>query len=131
MEFPSSGKVMVRIPKRSEEEIAIKRWENEGGEIPELAAISSRSQLASEISDDETYINPDPNAKHGANRRITGFHQDDERHWVAELECGHKQHVRHDPPLTARAWVTTAEGRRDRIGRKLHCKQCDVSGLQE
>jgi uncharacterized protein DUF3565 len=31
-------------------------------------------------------------------RRIVGYHQDDERHWVAELECGHAQHVRHDPP---------------------------------
>jgi hypothetical protein len=30
-------------------------------------------------------------------RRIVGFHRDDERHWVAELECGHGQHVRHDP----------------------------------
>ena len=25
-------------------------------------------------------------------RRIVGFHQDDEQHWVAELECGHTQH---------------------------------------
>ncbi len=122
---------MRRIAKRSEEEIAIKRWENEGGEIPELAAISSRSQLASELRENETHNNPDPNAEYAANRRITGFHQDDERHWVAELECGHKQHLRHDPPLTVREWVTTAEGRRDRIGCKLHCKQCDMSGLQE
>ena len=121
---------MSRIAGRSEEEIAIRRWENEGGEIPVLAAISS-SQLASAIREDETKNNPDPNDKYRANRRITGFHQDDERHWVAELECGHKQHVRHDPPLTVRDWVTTAEGRRKRIGRKLHCKQCDVSGLQE
>ena len=31
-------------------------------------------------------------------RQVTGFHQDEEGHWVAELECGHNQHVRHDPP---------------------------------
>ena len=31
-------------------------------------------------------------------RRIVGFHQDEEQHWVAELECRHNQHVRHDPP---------------------------------
>ena len=30
--------------------------------------------------------------------QVTGFHQDEEVHWVAELECGHNQHVRHDPP---------------------------------
>jgi len=30
------------------------------------------------------------------NRRITGFHQDDVGDWVAELDCGHTQLVRHD-----------------------------------
>jgi len=24
-------------------------------------------------------------------RRIVGFNQDEEAHWVAELECGHQQ----------------------------------------
>ena len=28
-------------------------------------------------------------------RKITGFHLDEEGYWVAELECGHNQHVRH------------------------------------
>jgi hypothetical protein len=31
-------------------------------------------------------------------RRIVGFHTDVEGDWVADLECGHTQHVRHDPP---------------------------------
>ena len=57
-------------------------------------------------------------------RKIIGFHQDEEFHWVADLECGHKQHVRHDPPLTSRPWVTTPEGRRDRIGTELECRKC-------
>ena len=57
-------------------------------------------------------------------RRITGFHQDDEGHWVAELECGHTQHVRHDPPWQVREWVTTAEGRAGRIGTELGCREC-------
>src|SRR6185437_14253136 len=42
---------------------------------------------------------------------ISGFHRDDEGHWVAELACGHFQHVRHDPPWIERRWVTTPEGR--------------------
>ncbi len=46
-----------------------------------------------------------------------------ERH--AEVECGHYQHVRHDPPLTTRAWVLTEEGRAERIGLELDCKRCD------
>ena len=56
---------------------------------------------------------------------ITGFHQDDHGHWVAELACGHNQHVRHDPPWQLRAWVLTDEGRRTRLGEMLNCVRCD------
>jgi len=57
-------------------------------------------------------------------RKIVGFHQDDERHWVAELECGHTQHVRHDPPWQTRPWVTTEAGRASFIGQDLACVEC-------
>lgn len=57
-------------------------------------------------------------------RRIVGFHQDDEGHWVADLECGHSQHVRHDPPWQRRPWVLTAEGRERYIGVVLGCVHC-------
>lgn len=57
-------------------------------------------------------------------RRITGFHQDGEGHWVAELECGHNQHVRHDPPWISRPWVVTPEGRAAALKRTLLCKKC-------
>lgn len=56
---------------------------------------------------------------------IVGFHQDEERHWVAELECGHNQHLRHAPPWTTREWVTTPQGRARRIGTLLGCKKCE------
>lgn len=58
-------------------------------------------------------------------RKVTGFHQDEEGHWVAELDCGHNQHVRHNPPWESRPWVTTREGRASRLGMRLHCVQCD------
>lgn len=58
-------------------------------------------------------------------RAITGFHQDDQGHWVAELVCGHNQHVRHDPPWQVRPWVLTEEGRRTRLGVILNCVLCD------
>ncbi|HYG32773.1 MAG TPA: DUF3565 domain-containing protein [Methylophilaceae bacterium] len=57
---------------------------------------------------------------------ITGFHQDEEQHWVAELACGHNQHVRHNPPWTSRPWVITEEGRAGFIGRPLNCRKCDA-----
>ena len=57
-------------------------------------------------------------------RRIIGFHQDEENHWVADLECGHTRHVRHDPPWEERQWVTTEEGRARFLGHKLNCVKC-------
>jgi hypothetical protein len=57
-------------------------------------------------------------------RHIVGFHQDVESHWVAELECGHTQHVRHDPALQQRPWVLTPEGRARFVGSTLRCVRC-------
>lgn len=58
-------------------------------------------------------------------RKIVGFHQDEAMHWVADLECGHTQHVRHDPPFQLRPWVMTLEGRSGFIGHELRCKVCE------
>jgi hypothetical protein len=52
---------------------------------------------------------------------IIGFHQDAEQQWVAELECGHTQHVRHTPPWQVRPWVLTAAGRASHVGTDLRC----------
>ena len=58
-------------------------------------------------------------------RIITGYEKDDEQHWRAILDCGHRQHVRHDPPLASREWVLTKAGRDSRLGFALNCKRCD------
>lgn len=58
-------------------------------------------------------------------KKIIGFHQDDEQHWVADLECGHTQHTRHHPPMFNRDWVLTSEGRSSRIGIELNCLKCN------
>ncbi len=60
-------------------------------------------------------------------RRIAGFHQDQEQHWVADLECGHTQHVRHEPPLTTRPWVLEERSRQAHLGTPLNCLLCDVA----
>jgi hypothetical protein len=57
-------------------------------------------------------------------RAIIGFHLDEQGDWVADLECGHKQHVRHHPPFMNRPWVVTADGRRSKLGVKLECILC-------
>ncbi|HVT93739.1 MAG TPA: DUF3565 domain-containing protein [Bryobacteraceae bacterium] len=57
-------------------------------------------------------------------QRIIGFHQDDKDHWIADLECGHTLHVRHDPPWMNRPWVVTEEGRASFIGHELVCQKC-------
>jgi tellurite methyltransferase len=58
-------------------------------------------------------------------RSIVGFHQDFEQHWVAELDCGHCQHTRHEPPFFPRPWVITASGRSEHLGQLLNCVLCD------
>lgn len=55
---------------------------------------------------------------------MEGFHCDDEGDWVAHLECGHTQHVRHRPPFQVREWVQSEAGRRGRIGALLECPLC-------
>jgi Protein of unknown function (DUF3565) len=58
-------------------------------------------------------------------QRVTGFHRDEDGDWVAELECGHGQHVRHDPPWQERPWVTTEAGRGSQLGVLLECRRCE------
>jgi len=55
---------------------------------------------------------------------IIGYHFDDEGHWVAQLACGHNQHVRHDPPMVHREWVLSSAGRDSMLGFQLQCKKC-------
>lgn len=56
---------------------------------------------------------------------ITGYHLDEEGHWVAQLACGHNQHVRHQPPWVNRPWVISEHGRSEMLGFRLNCVKCD------
>ena len=60
----------------------------------------------------------------GAPRRIVGFHLNETCEWIAELECGHRRHVRQNPPWKSPHWVTTATGRALHIGKQLDCIPC-------
>jgi tellurite methyltransferase len=50
---------------------------------------------------------------------------------VAELSCGHCQHVRHRLPFQLRAWVLDADGRSSRVGTPLGCPSCDRAELPD
>lgn len=64
-------------------------------------------------------------------RNIVGYHQDSEGDWVADLECGHAQHVRHAPPWQQRPWVVTQEGRDARLGQPLDCHFCEMGSVPQ
>lgn len=64
-------------------------------------------------------------------RAITAYHQDEVPEWIAELVCGHDQHVRHRPPFQLRAWVTEETGRTARLGMPLDCPLCDRGEMPE
>ncbi len=57
---------------------------------------------------------------------IVGYHKDEVDHWVAQLACGHNQHVRNNPPLVSRPWVESEQGRNSMLGYELDCKKCDL-----
>jgi hypothetical protein len=58
-------------------------------------------------------------------RPIVEFRQDEVGDWIADLACGHHQHVRHRPPFFPQPWILTAEGRRGKVGTDLECPECD------
>lgn len=58
-------------------------------------------------------------------RAIIGYHVDEEGHWVAQLDCGHNQHLRHVPPWVNRPWVLDGKERKARLGALLNCVTCD------
>ena len=57
-------------------------------------------------------------------RTITSFAVDELGEPIAHLDCGHTQHVRHQPPFQLRPWVITAEGRASMLGTALNCLRC-------
>ena len=64
-------------------------------------------------------------------QEITGYHQDEETHWVAQLACGHFQHVRHDPPWSNREWVLSSRTRDEKLGLTLNCIKCDIKAPKD
>ena len=64
-------------------------------------------------------------------RRIVEFVEDDLGDWVAQLECLHRQHVRHRPPFRSAPWVLDDAERTSRVGTMLDCPPCDRAELPD
>lgn len=62
-------------------------------------------------------------------QEIISFNQDEINDWCAVLQCGHRQHMRHNPPWQNRAWVLDDEQRKSKIGTTLNCVLCDKESL--
>ena len=58
-------------------------------------------------------------------RKSIGLHQDEVQDGVADVACGHQQHVRHTPPWVKRPRVVSPEGRRSRFEYALDCADCE------
>jgi tellurite methyltransferase len=58
-------------------------------------------------------------------RVVVDFEADEVGDWVALLDCHHRQHVRHRPPLWPAPWVEEDRERARRIGTTLRCSMCD------
>jgi len=55
---------------------------------------------------------------------MLGFERDAAGEWVALLECGHRRHVRHRPPLSSYPWIADADARAAKLGSTLECPAC-------
>ncbi|WP_459731937.1 DUF3565 domain-containing protein [Pseudomonas sp. MHK4] len=92
-----------------------------------LAAISMGRDLLHKNIERPSLAKQSPESEHNPDRRdstITGFHQDEDGHWVVELSCGHTQHLRHQPPWQSRAWVMDPAQRLEKIGLPFDCGWC-------
>lgn len=44
---------------------------------------------------------------------------------ITTLDCGHRRHIRHRPPLESHPWILDPAGRAARVGQRIECGRCD------
>lgn len=64
-------------------------------------------------------------------RRIVGFVADPAGDWIVRLDCGHRRHIRHRPPLTDYPWIGDAAERAARVGAAIECERCGRGELPD
>jgi len=74
---------------------------------------------------------PVPSPASPVSRTILTFEPDEPDAWIARLDCGHRRHVRHRPPLSSYPWVLDEAARAARIGAAIECERCARRELPE
>lgn len=64
-------------------------------------------------------------------RTILAFEQDDDKEWRVILSCGHKRHLRHDPPRERRPQLHDPQTRDQAIGGLIECGRCAQRALPD
>lgn len=64
-------------------------------------------------------------------RHILGFATDHAGDWVCRLDCGHRRHIRHRPPLSDYPWIVDSSARAAKIGAPIECERCGRGELPD
>lgn len=57
-------------------------------------------------------------------RTILEFEIDEEGDWRVLLDCGHKRHLRHEPPREIRPELADPQARESAVGKSINCGRC-------
>ena len=56
-------------------------------------------------------------------RTMLSFSRDGDA-WIAQLDCGHRRHIQHRPPLSSYPWVDDPNSRATHVGQSIECGRC-------
>lgn len=60
----------------------------------------------------------------GFDRDTDAAARPDASDWIVRLDCGHRRHVRHRPPISSYPWLLDEAARAAKIGETIECQRC-------
>lgn len=55
---------------------------------------------------------------------MLSFETDEQGDWLARLDCGHRRHIRHRPPIDDYPWIADPAARASKLGAAIECDRC-------